>query len=491
MAGFVGVHARTQEILVDADHRGIGAARGVADLCANLDLGTIHLHLVLRDIRLKKDWWLAAGVTVLTVTLALGLIRLFAPQLLGGARDLQLVRASKEVPPFFENVFRRKDYESLEFIIQDPYVKRAKPLFPEEPPVGPHDILGFRNRAIPNIADIVVIGDSQTYGNHAILADNWPSQLQAMLSSKQPVVYSMAVGGWSATEYLAMFNKALLFKPQVIVVAFYTGNDALETFIQAYGNDYYAFLRLNPKLDARDAPKVTYPAPESEWWKVAFKDGVKTIFTPKLRYAANQDHPAIRAGYAIMVETGRLMREMAQRHPVKLVFTIIPTKELVYAAKVAQEGLESPADYATLITEERKNARRLADDLRKIPDVTVVDLIDPLQEAAKNNIPLYPNDTNGHPVAAGYQVIARTLSSIIEPFLSPRLEGLAAVRQDETRYQVFLVRDSQVWLVPAPDIARQNGWTLGDIPLVEERLIWRLPLAGSMDQVDTERFGPR
>ncbi len=440
---------------------------------------------------MKKEWWVAVGVTVLTVALALGLIQLFAPQLLGGQRGLQLVRASKEVPPFFDNVFRREDYESQEFIIQDPYAKRAKPLFPEIPPMGPHDILGFRNRAIPNIADIVVIGDSQTYGNNAILADNWPSQLQTMLSSKQPVVYSMAVGGWSATEYLAMFNKALLFQPQVIVVAFYTGNDALETFIQAYGNDYYAFLRLDPKLDARDAPKVTFPAPESEWWKVAFKDGVKTIFTPKLRYAANQDHPAVRAGYAMMAETGRLMEEMARRHPVKLVFTIIPTKELAYAAKVAQEELEASADYTALITEERQSARRLADDLRKIPDVTVVDLIDSLQEAAKANIPLYPNDINGHPVAAGYQVIARTLSPVIEAFLPPRLEGLAAVRQDETRYQLFLVRESQVWLVPSPEIAQQNGWSLENIPLIQERQIQRLPLMGAMDQVDTNRFGRR
>lgn len=440
---------------------------------------------------MKKEWWLAVGVTVLTVALVLGLLQWFAPQLLGGQRDLQLVRASKEVPPFFDNVFRREDYESREFIIQDPYVKRAKPLFPEEPPAGPHDILGFRNRAIPNIADIVVIGDSQTYGNYAILADNWPSQLQAMLSSKQPVVYSMAVGGWSATEYLAMFNKALLLQPQVIVVAFYTGNDALETFIQTYGNDYYAFLRLDPKLDARDAPKVTYPAPESEWWKVAFKDGVKTIFTPKLRYASNQDHPAVRAGYAMMAEVGRLMGEMARKHPVKLVFTMIPTKELAYAAKVAQEDLESPADYTTLITEERENARRLADDLRKIPDVTVVDCIDPFQEAAKANIPLYPDDDNGHPVAAGYRVIARTLSPVIEPFLPPRLEGLAAVRQDETRYQVFLVRDGQVWSVPSPEIAQQNGWSLENIPLIHERQIRRLPLMGTMDQVDTNQFGRR
>ena len=139
---------------------------------------------------------LALGVTVVTVALALGLIRLFAPQLLGVSRDLQLVRASKEVPPFFDNVFRREDYEGQDFIIQDPYVKRARPLLPEDPGMGPHDILGFRNRSIPNFADVVVIGDSQTYGNNALLVDNWPSRMQAVLTDKRAVVYSMAVGGW-------------------------------------------------------------------------------------------------------------------------------------------------------------------------------------------------------------------------------------------------------------------------------------------------------
>ncbi len=157
-----------------------------------------------------------------------------------------------------------------------------------------------------------------------------------------------------------MFNKALLFQPRVIVVAFYTGNDPLETFQQAYGNDRNALLRLDPKLTAGDAPKVVFPAPESEWWKVTFEDGVSTIFTPRLRHASNQNHPAVRVGYAIMAETGRWMAEIARRNQVTLVLTIIPTKELACAAKVAQEGIEPPRDYAALITDERENARWLA-----------------------------------------------------------------------------------------------------------------------------------
>src|SRR5512145_3405323 len=95
------------------------------------------------NAQMKKEWVLSLGVTVLTALVGLGLIWLFAPQLIGSGRDLQLVQVGKEVPPFFDNVFRKQDYDSLEFIIQDPYVKRAKPLYKEYFEKGPHHILGF------------------------------------------------------------------------------------------------------------------------------------------------------------------------------------------------------------------------------------------------------------------------------------------------------------------------------------------------------------
>lgn len=439
---------------------------------------------------MRKEWFVALGVTVITVAVALGLIRLLAPQLLGVSRDLQLVQASKEVSPFFDNIFRREDYQGQEFIIQDPYVKRAKPLFPEYlAGMGPHDILGFRNRMIPNIADVVTIGDSQTYGNNALLVDNWPSQLQTALASKRVVIYNMAVGGWGAAEYLAIFDKVLLFQPRVIVVAFYTGNDPLETFQQVYGNSHYAFLRPNSKLNAHDVPQVTFPAPESEWWPVTFKDGTTTIFTPKLRHASNQNHPAVRAGYAIMAETGRLMGELARKHQVKLIFTIIPTKELAYAAKIAAEGMNPPPDYAALIANEGENSHRLADELRRIPEATVVDVIGPLQKAAKASVPLYPADINGHPVAAGYAVIAKVLTDAINPLLPAPLDGLTAIQRSPSEYSVFLVRDGNAWIVPSPEIAKQNGWSLENIPLSDEQQLNRLPFAGTLD-FNPGRFGP-
>ena len=113
---------------------------------------------------MKKEWLLAFSTVLVTLLVALGIVRWMAPQLLGIPADLQLVRVSTEVPPFFEGVFREEDYDSRNFIIPDPYLKRAKPLYPEGRGIGPHDILGFRNRHIPHASALVTIGDSQTYG---------------------------------------------------------------------------------------------------------------------------------------------------------------------------------------------------------------------------------------------------------------------------------------------------------------------------------------
>ena len=155
--------------------------------------------------------------TILTLIVAVGGIRYFAPQLLGLSSDIQLVKTSKKVPPFFEGVFRVDDYKSENFILPDPIIKRAKPLFPDIGVMGPNDILGFRNYYIPNISDIIIIGDSQTYGNNASIENNWPNQFISNLSNNNENVshYDMAVGAWGAIEYLEIFSSELLYQGHI------------------------------------------------------------------------------------------------------------------------------------------------------------------------------------------------------------------------------------------------------------------------------------
>lgn len=446
---------------------------------------------------MKKEWLLLITTVAVTLLLSLGLIRWFAPQLLGVPISLQLVKVSKEVPPFYEGVFRPEDYNSREFQLNDPYSEvRAKPLIQElweNMFVGPHDILGFRNRSVPNVADIIAIGDSQTYGNNVLLEDNWPTQLLKNLKAKHSL-YNMSAGGWGAIQYFDMFDKAMLLQPRIIIVAFYTGNDPLESFLLAYNIDRWKSLRTDPGLDSTDAPAVKFPPPESEWWPVKFKDGTETIFTPRLRLVSNQEHPAIHAGYGIMKKVAHQMSIKAQPSNIKIIFTIIPTKELVYLEKIRQDGIPPIEDYIALINSEEKNLTTLASELNKLPNSIYVDLLSPLQQAALNSIPLYPSNPDGHPINTGYSIIAETLAPVVERYLQERPRGLFELEvpsESNKARLIILINNEGVWLFDSNEVIKANGWQLDEAKTLRYRDIADIPIRGTVTTIDPVRFGPR
>ncbi len=300
--------------------------------------------------RMNRSWLLGIFSTVLTLAVCLALLRWLAPGLLGAPMEMKIVQSDEKLPPFFEAVFGGEGASMDEFLLQDPVTRvRGKPLYPAHGTLGPHDLLGFRNHVVPRIADLVIIGDSQTYGNNAVLLDNWPSQMARSLNRSADDVYSMAVGGWGAVQYLSMYDKAVRFRPRVLVVAFYSGNDPLDSFHMAYWRDEWARLRPDTGIRAEDSPPVTYPTPRDQWWEALFSDGTGTIFTPTLRLASNSDHPVIHAGWGVMANVALEILRKSHASGIRVLFTIIPTKELVYAGKVAQQGLTPPHDYSELV----------------------------------------------------------------------------------------------------------------------------------------------
>lgn len=444
------------------------------------------------SLMMKKEHLLLFFSTLITLILALGIIRWQAPRLLGLPSDLELVQVDETVPPFYSGVFRWEEMQSREFLLRDPLTRvRARPFHPETIESGPHDLLGFRNRAIPSISDIVVIGDSQTYGNNAILEQNWPSQLRDLLQGKQNNVYAMATGGWGAVQYLDMFANAVVFRPKVAVVAYYSGNDPVESFQMVYTNSNWSNLIPDAALSEGDIPKSIFPAPESEWWRVDFNDGIKTIFTPTLRLASNRDHPGVRAGYKIMANVARRISELARQQQIQVVFTIIPTKELVYAKKVANEAFAVPEDYQNLIASELRHIKYVGDEIRSIPGVVYVDMVAPMQQAALTKVRLYPENINGHPVAAGYRVIAETVAKIITDFVNPIPYGLYGVPSRHGKANIALITDRGGWVFPSLDLVEKNGWAEGKFSMLSERDFARMPFLGVVDQVDQAHFGPR
>jgi lysophospholipase L1-like esterase len=376
------------------------------------------LHSEGTDI--NREWLLAAGSVLITVVTAVALLRWLAPQLLGIPADLQLVQASETVPPFFENIFREQDFSGDGLLLHDPYTNtRFRPLLPADGTSGPHDILGFRNSGIPNHPAVIVIGDSQTYGFGEPFANNWPSQMATLLQDGDSV-YSMAVGGWGAVQYLDMAGKAILLQPQALIVAFYTGNDPLDAFATAYGNDHWQSLRVDPELDKEAAPEIGSLLSLENVWPVRFADGTYIVFTPRGRLTVNDTgHPAVRTGYAIMAEVARRIIALARQHDISVIFTIIPTRELVYAEKVTQAQLDTPETYRQLVSMEQKNIESLAGSIRNLPGARYVDLVQPLQAAALADTALYPRQWDGHPGRQGYAVIARTLAHAVARSVSP------------------------------------------------------------------------
>lgn len=443
---------------------------------------------------MKKEWMLLIGMVTVTLMVTVGLIRWFAPQLLGIPVDLQAVRVSKEIPPFFENMFRQQDFETRDFLLKDPYTNvRGRPLFIDLSGLGPHDLLGFRNKYVPNVADVIAIGDSQTYGSNTILAANWPSQLESLLGDKRAAVYSMATGGWGAVQYLNMFTYATLFRPRVIVIAFYTGNDPDESVTLAYSMEHWAPLRPDPRLNLSDKPRFPgFPAPPSEQWQAHFKSGMTITFTPSLRLVSNDTaYATVRAGYEIIEKVAQLITQNAGDAGVHVVLTVIPTKELVYAERVRREEINSSPEYAKLVELEWANIDRLAKSFKQLPNSEYVDLAGPLQKAALTNDPLYPSEPDGHPLEFGNRVIATTIALAVRKHLTQPPRGLVGVMDGPKKVIPFLVTAKGLWRFATTELAVNNGWNPDQIRIVLPRDIAALPQMGVINFVDRKKFGPR
>ena len=100
-----------------------------------------------------------------------------------------------------------------------------------KPGAAGHDQWGFRNDSVYSRADVLVLGDSQTYGSGVKKEENWPSRLQQQTGLK---VYNMALGGWGPVESMLLLEEGLRLKPRLVIEALYSGNDFHDCYTAAY-----------------------------------------------------------------------------------------------------------------------------------------------------------------------------------------------------------------------------------------------------------------
>jgi lysophospholipase L1-like esterase len=322
-----------------------------------------------------------------------------------------------------------------------------------------HDANGFRNDAVPQQADVVVLGDSQTWGVNAERQDAWPQQL-SKLSGRG--IYNMGMGGFGPAQYKALLPQALRLSPKIIVVGFYFGNDIYDAYHMAYQYEAHRDLRSSAAGDlsvdtVSDKTNAfwneqkefhatfgrTSLAGLSFWlrehlaigrllnrthlwpgaqdvdyeidkhWAIAHPDrgavwdwpGQETVFTTAYRLAGlDLDEPRIAEGLRISQELLSQMQIETEANHTKLIVLLLPTKETVYARAQASKLKLDPTYQKLVDMEARIRAAIILNCQNK--HISYVDALPKLTAALDHGERLYPTTTESHPNPRGYFVIA-------------------------------------------------------------------------------------
>lgn len=335
-------------------------------------------------------------------------------------------------------------------------------------PGGEIDGEGFRNKTTLQHADIVAIGDSQTYGDNATEEEAWPQQLGNIATTS---VYQMAWGGYGPMEYRYLLDKALKLNPKIVVTGFYLGNDLENAVHSAYQHDEWVRFRAQgfvPDNTLEQADDVRYSLqtglpPDS--WKLKFyvlrlnirqysrvytllgnstrelrekiglartkEDKTKAIEDFSSQHpeiSTHYDHgpistilsPAYRAdvvdlnnrntqeGWRIAKQVFVEMASTTKVSGATFVLAVIPTKEYVYARYMQEKGELTP-ELRTYMDKEndlQKNIKAYC----STENINCVFTDSALVEALKDNIPIYPSSGNSHPMAFGYRIIAQAIA---------------------------------------------------------------------------------
>jgi hypothetical protein len=320
-----------------------------------------------------------------------------------------------------------------------------------------HDALGYRNPEVPEHANVVAIGDSVTYGVMAARNRSWPHQLGALLHEP---VYNMALGGYGPLQYLHLArHEAKKLRPRLLLVGFYFGNDLIDAYRVAHQSPYWQDWREVGKADrdisqyrhsANSEPrklfadfrdwlsghsvfynvvKVTLLARLALWeqdriasrvtpdrqmiWTDPSRDSVRTIFTPRVSLSALDTRlPIVQEGLRITKRALISLKSDADAQGVKLLVVLIPTKERAYCRYLKNSGSDIPDTFLRLCDVEEQVKRDL---MRFFATRTIayVDVSSAIEEQIEKHVQIYPKNSDTHPQAAGYGVLARVVYDAI------------------------------------------------------------------------------
>jgi hypothetical protein len=338
-----------------------------------------------------------------------------------------------------------------------------------------HDTRGYRNVQALATADVVVLGDSQSYGTSVSRDEAWPTVVTARTGLS---VYNMARAGYGPGHNELQLAEALTLKPRAIVVGFYFGNDLFDAFALARGRPAPPGLEeLAREADAlereepleqkasrffnrgRTEPSRTEARPGLRVWLrnhvmlyalarevrnriagpppllsrsyeravaaltptdrayVSVVDGPawRTILTaPYRRLVLDQRDPRILLGFERAVAALESIAAGCRSAGVELLVVLIPTKESVFWPRIQKP--DNHPQLHELIADEAAVRDRLLGRLQRA-GIDVIDILPALRASVEQ--PYLP-DADGHPSPAGHAVIAQQVAGWVIEHAPPR-----------------------------------------------------------------------
>ncbi len=373
-----------------------------------------------RKKRITVNLLLAATVVFVCLAAGEGAVRLFAPQIGGRSQqevffEYHPVLGWRFIPGKTDTLVSKHEYENRITINREGLRDRDYPL-----------------KKAPGTRRILFLGDSFTAGLGVKDAEVFTEILEEALGPRFEVI-NAGVNGYGPTqEYLFLKTRLIHYRPDLVIMVFYIGNDFDDTTNLTRWIDGYerprAIIDNKGALTFTNLPVPRTSRPRGERKKICSLPRShlvdlldRVIHERRDRYALDVMPPEIRLCRfgdpsvtealplleAILRETDRLCRQNGGRFALVLAPTMTQVYDSVYWEKIKKVyGLKE--DQYDLFLPNRivfASATRLG--------IPVLDLTDALRAEAADGRDLYYYK-NRHWDPAGHRAVARVLRAWIE-----------------------------------------------------------------------------
>ena len=282
------------------------------------------------------------------------------------------------------------------------------------------DAFGFRNsRPWPQRAEIVALGDSITFSYGVDEDRAWTTLIQKALPRSR--LLNLGLPGAAPQQYLRIYETyGLSFQPRLLLVGLFPGNDLkdaaeFDAWVNSgAGGNYdlwrsfrvsapglqYLFAGLTKRsylfaflLDRLRSGRSEY---SSRTLAISLNDGNRLLLVPGLLKDLAERATPDKQEFRLILRTLERLHSLAAEHGTRSIVLLFPTKEEIYLPLVAHGYASDPS--API---------RAALNLHGIP---YVDLTPHFRGQAAADRALF-FETDGHPNARGYALIAEVVLS--------------------------------------------------------------------------------